>query len=229
MCHTDARRNPGDEQMAANGNEQISAGTATGLFQFLDYLVDKGYAPPNSVAPWRVATRKVLEGVDGADYGGTLILDLDVDEYMGRFVNKKRHEYKADSLAAYRTRFTRAVEAYRDYLTQGNDWKPPTFKGSRPRPAVSGTTGEADAGSASSGNTGTTVTIKPATERDTALPIAATPSTLLDYPFPLSTGDLAHLRLPRGLTARDAERIGAFVKTLAFEPESDSRGRQADD
>jgi hypothetical protein len=28
--------------------------------------------------------------------------------------------------------------------------------------------------------------------------------------------------LPRGLTPRDAERIGAFVKTLAFEPSGDS-------
>ena len=65
------------------------------------------------------------------------------------------------------------------------------------------------------------------TQTQIAMPVAATPSTLLDYPFPLSTGDLAHLRLPRGLTARDADRIGAFVKTLVFEPASDSRDRGA--
>ena len=67
------------------------------------------------------------------------------------------------------------------------------------------------------------VEIGTASETQTAMPVAATPSTLLDFPFPLSTGDLAHLRLPRGLTVRDAERIGAFVRTLAFEPASESR------
>jgi hypothetical protein len=205
--------------MATTAPEQISQGTADGLFQFLDYLVEKGYAPPNSVKPWRIATRKIFEAVEGEDYGERSILDIDIADYMDRFVNKKRHEYKAESLAAYRTRFTRSIEAYRDYLTEGNEWKPPSFKAARAHTAK--TTGDG-------AKNATTVTIQPAVEKDTAMPIAATPSTLLDYPFPLSNGDLAHLRLPRGLTARDAERIGAFVKTLAFEPESDSRGRPAD-
>ena len=52
---------------------------------------------------------------------------------MDRFVNKKRHDYKAESLAAHRTRFRRAVDAYRSYLTEGNEWKPPSFKGTRTR------------------------------------------------------------------------------------------------
>jgi hypothetical protein len=211
--------------VAANANDQISTGTATGLFQFLDYLVDKGYAPPNSISPWRVAARKVFEGMEGEDFGETVILEINPDEYMDRFVNKKRGEYKAESLSAYRTRFKRAVGAYRSYLTEGNEWKPPTFQdrvrsvSAKPASGTGVGTGSRNA---------TTVEIGRATETDIALPIASTPSTLLDYPFPLSTGDLAHLRLPRGLTTRDAERIGAFVKTLAFEPESDSRGRPAD-
>jgi hypothetical protein len=182
------------------------------MFQFLNYLVEKGYAPQNSVRPWTIASRKVFEAMEGEDFADKSILDLDVDEYMDRFATKKRHEYKKESLAAYRTRFRRAVDAYRDYLTQGNEWTPPTFKNPRPRSAA--TTGKTNA---------TVVEIGAATETQTAMPVAATPSTLLDYPFPLSTGDLAHLRLPRGLTAGDAERIGAFVKTLVFEPPSDSR------
>ena len=192
--------------MATNATDQISSGTAAGLFQFLDYLVDKGYAPPNSVRPWRIAARKVLEEMEGERFLDTSVLDFNVDEYMDRFATKKRHEYKAESLSAYRTRFRRAVDVYRGYLTDGNGWKPPSFKGSRIRATSPKDTN------------GTVVEIGAATETDTAVPITATRGTLLDYPFPLSDGDLAHLRLPRTLTPRDAERIGAFVKTLAFEP-----------
>lgn len=202
--------------MATNATDKISSGTAAGLLQFLDYLVDKGYAPVSTVRPWRIAARKVFEGMEGSQYGDTSILDIDVDDYMDRFSTKKRHDYKAPSLSAYRTRFRRAIDSYRSYLTDGNEWKPPRFKASRSH-------------SASSKNAnGTVMTIGTATETGTALPIATTPSTLLDYPFPLSTGDLAHLRLPRGLTSRDADRIAAFVKTLAFEPTANS-SRRADE
>lgn len=204
--------------MATNATDQISNGTVAGLFQFLDYLVDKGYAPPTAVRPWRIASQKVFEEMEGEQFLNASILEIDVEDYMDRFATKRRHDYKAESLKAYRTRFKRAVEAYRDYLTEGNEWKPPTLRGPRHR----STSTKAEAANA------TTVEIGRVTETNTALPIASTPSTLLDYPFPLSTGDLAHLRLPRGLSPRDAERIGAFVKTLAFEPESDSRPRQAD-
>ena len=97
----------------------------------------------------------------------------------------------------------------------------PSFKGPRPRSATPKNV-EADADAEATTNAAV-LDIVPATERSTALPVAATPNTLLDYPFPLSTGDLAHLRLPRRLATKDAERIGAFVKTLAFEPSSDSQ------
>lgn len=41
----------------------------------------------------------------------------------------------------------------------------------------------------------------------------------LDYPFPLQTGQIANLRLPVRITKADAERMAAFIRTLAFEPE----------
>jgi hypothetical protein len=63
----------------------------------------------------------------------------------------------------------------------------------------------------------TAVEIGRVTETNIALLIASTPSTLLGYPSPLSTGDLARLRLPRGLTARDAERLGASARSIGAE------------
>ena len=89
--------------MAATAPELISTGTVGGLAPFLTYLVEKGYAPPNAVRPWAIASRKVFEAME--EDPNTSILDIDVDEIMDRFANKKRHEYKAESLRAYRTGF----------------------------------------------------------------------------------------------------------------------------
>jgi hypothetical protein len=43
-------------------------------------------------------------------------------------------------------------------------------------------------------------------------------SSLIDYPFPLRSGQVAYLKLPMRLDKADAERLGTFVRTLAFEP-----------
>lgn len=38
---------------------------------------------------------------------------------------------------------------------------------------------------------------------------------LLHYPFPLSTGQVATLDIPKKLEAEDAERLAEFILTLA--------------
>ena len=43
--------------------------------------------------------------------------------------------------------------------------------------------------------------------------------SLIDYPFPLRSGAVAHLRLPLKLEKADADRLGAFLRTLVFEPQ----------
>jgi hypothetical protein len=43
-------------------------------------------------------------------------------------------------------------------------------------------------------------------------------SSLIDDPFPLRSGQIAHLRLPMKLEKADAERLGTFIRTLTFEP-----------
>jgi hypothetical protein len=44
---------------------------------------------------------------------------------------------------------------------------------------------------------------------------------LIDYPFPLAGGQIAHLRLPQRLERVDAERIAAFVGTLVLEAQKE--------
>lgn len=43
--------------------------------------------------------------------------------------------------------------------------------------------------------------------------------SLIDYPFPLRSGQVAHLRLPMKLEKSDADRLGAFIRTLVYEPQ----------
>lgn len=58
-----------------------------------------------------------------------------------------------------------------------------------------------------------------AASADYANDFAAPGSQLIDYPFPLVSGTLAYLRLPRRLEKADADRLGAFIRTLVLEPQ----------
>jgi len=42
---------------------------------------------------------------------------------------------------------------------------------------------------------------------------------LVEYPFPLRPGLLAHLVLPEDLTPQEAERLSAYLGTLAVLPD----------
>ena len=118
---------------------------------------------------------------------------------------------------------------YQDFLEAGTAWKPPVLRRSARTSAAN-----------VQSNTPEVRTLsrlrRPATKRPSApawrasrdqaaelvqLPLAPTPSDpddLLDYPFPLSGGRIAYLRLPR-LTARDAARLAAFIGTFAVDEE----------
>lgn len=191
---------------------EVNSGTAQGLLAFCDYLVEKGYGGAAAVNALKSAAKQVFERVEGGpDFGGVDVTDLDVDDYMRRFETKARSDYKQESLASYRKRFERAVAYYRAFLEDG---RVPQFRttGSRVK--------SANAGEPSSDP-------RPRQRSREALDYAPSPA-LLDYPFPLQSGQLAYLRLPKSLTRADAQRIGAFVATLAVEPTSD-RANPAED
>lgn len=101
----------------------ISSGSAAGLMSFLDFMSRKGYATPRSMGVLKSAARQVFGVVEGDDYGQLNVADLDLDEYLSRFENRSMGRYSAKSLAAYRSRFRRAIESYRKYLGDPN-WMP---------------------------------------------------------------------------------------------------------
>lgn len=185
-----------------NGGTKIGTGTAEGLMEFFDFLVAKGYATPAAVTPLKSASRQILSTVDGDDFGRLDVRGLDAEAHLDRFENMVVGQYKHESLVQYRNRFKRGLAAYLAYL---NDKQIPSFGGSARK-----RTGE---------RTGT----KPSTGRTTPPPPAPMPTStaerLIDYPFPLRSGQIAILRLPVGLGKTDAERMGAFIRTLVLDPE----------
>jgi hypothetical protein len=182
----------------------IASGTAEGLFDFLDFLMEKGYGTRSTVTPWKSAARQVFGAVEGDAYDQLDVRGLDPDEYLDRFENMTVGKYKQESLASYRSRFKRAVEAYKEYLTD------------RKIPSMRGGTGARRASAASS-------PAAPRAGRPAIGPAPASASAptaeLVDYPFPLRSGEMVHLYLPSKLEKADADRLGAFLQTLVLEPQ----------
>ena len=182
--------------MPDEGNN-IPTGTAAGLIEFLDWLVEKGYGTSAAVGPWKSASSRVFEMVEQSKDFDTLdVRALDVTDYIERFSTKAiGSKLKHESVVSYGQRFEKAVTAYREYL---DEKKLPAIRrvGTRTRSKVEAKNGNGHG------------THAPEVEV----------SSLIDYPFPLRSGQVAHLRLPMRLDKADAERLGTFVRTLAFEP-----------
>lgn len=182
-------------------SDSTNDGTARGMIEFFNgYLVDKGYAAAGAVSPLVSASRAVLSAMEGDAWESTDIRQIDLDDYLSRFEIKKRSDYKAESLAAYRTRFTKAVMAYRQWITDGSR---PTFGAPRGN-AKPRTTNDG------SGRNNEQQKVPP--------PAGLRSTELVAYPFPLTDGTLAELRLPARLPKAEAKRIAAFVEALAIDP-----------
>jgi hypothetical protein len=183
----------------------VGSGTAEGLFAFLDFLVEKGYGTKNAVTPWKSAARQVLAAVEGNAYEKVDVRSIDPDEYMDRFENMTVGQYKTESLASYRSRFKKAIQGYKGYLS---DRQIPNFRGG---------------GSGGSRRVASPSPTKPQAQQRPALQPAPRElevgDELVDYPFPLQSGQMVHLYLPSKLAKPDADRLGAFLQTLVLEPQ----------
>lgn len=182
--------------MAADMNSQ----TVEGLLSFLDYLKEKHFLGANSVEGLKTAVKKVFEGVDGANAATVQLTDLDLDGYLRRFQVAEGRNYKPDTIAVYGRRIRQAIDAQRHYIETGDV---PTFKTSGSKSQNGGTAPKAKR------STGTKTPAKQTT------PPAG---DLIEFPFPLRTGQMARFHLPaQGLHPKDVDRASAFLRSLQFE------------
>lgn len=185
-------------------SKTIATGTADGLLAFCDYLIDKGYGTSGGVTPWKSAAKQIFEAVEGDGWGSLDLRGLDLNDYIRRFENMERGHYKAESIQSYGSRLRRAMEAYLAFLEDG---RTPTLRQGprRQNEQPNGKAAKDALPSVRSEGRGTA----------SASPIA----DLVEYPFPLRSGQLAYVRLPKRVEKDDAERLAAFVRTLVFEPQ----------
>jgi hypothetical protein len=107
--------------MAAS--DVIGSGTAGGLLAFCDHLLARDHASCGVVHPWKYAVKQVLARVDGDDFEALDVHKLDVDDYMRRFASIERDPREPDHKYAYHERFPKAVQAYREYLSDPDGWR----------------------------------------------------------------------------------------------------------
>jgi hypothetical protein len=175
---------------------------------FMDFMVQKGYGTSGSISLLKSAAKQVFSVVEGEDFGGLDVRSFDIDDYLARFVNRSMGRYSADSLAAYRSRFRRAVESYRSYLADPN-WKP----------AARSTNARGTTAPGAATNSKSSKSKKPVRSDQEVVPEALGQglASVVTYPFPLKSGQMAQLHLPTRLDRTDAERLTAFIRALVFD------------
>ena len=187
----------------------LASGTFAGLMMFLDWVVKQKYATPAAISPLKSAARQVVQTVEGnGNIDGMDVQSLDVDEYFSRFqvAMKASGRVNPDSVRAYRSRFTRALDLYTDYLTTGAKPKLTSRSAAAVRTRKEkATTSAPNAASPKAGSA-------------TPEPAEAPSTNMISYPFPLENDEVANLRLPKKLGPRDAARLTAFITALTFEP-----------
>lgn len=197
---------------SASAAPDIASGNVGGLLAFMDFMVVKGYGSAAAINPWKSAARQVFSVVEGDGFESADARNFDIDEYFGRFENRSIGKYSTESLRAYRGRFRKAVEAYRAYLTDPN-WKPSMRRTARsPRD------------SSSKKKTMTRKAARPTPQPVSEAPAAPPASSLMTYPFPLKSGQMAQLHLPTQLERDDAERLTDFIRALVFEQPRQLKG-----
>jgi hypothetical protein len=181
----------------------INSKTTAGLFEFCDFMVEKGYATTAATDPWKTAARKMLGTVFGEEFEGTDLTSLDFDDVTTRFETLTRGQYKHESVLTYARRLKNAVDAYLEYLDTG---KPPQLRRSsattKPEPKKASSSSSAPK-------------LKQPKQQQEPM------GDLVKFPFPLKGGEMAQLHLPRRLQRDDADRLSAFLRTLQIEPQKE--------
>jgi len=184
--------------------DDMRSGTAAGLIQFLGWMKEKGLMKAATAAAWRSAAQGVLE-IDGEGWSEIDLRTLNVDDQFQRFAHLRGPKYTPASLNTYGQRFRDAVARYLEYLANPTGFRPPTSRSARPAGKAKG---RSAAPTDTSPGTGESV---PVIER----PVAGA-RDLITYPFPLQSGDLAYVQLPVRVLPADAERLCAFIRSIAF-------------
>lgn len=190
--------------------DDISKGTAKGLIDYLESLIDRGRAPKGSVRLLITATKTILGKTEGEEnWTQTKVLEVDTEDVIDRFKNLTLGSYREESYATYQSRLSRAINWYRTFLANPG-WVPKTRgQGGQKETAKKGSNSvnpRTDSRSSAVALAGPGV-------KDDVPPILPELDTIT-YPFPLKNGGIARIALPNGIDLSDVDRMSAFLRAL---------------
>lgn len=186
----------------------LYAGTAKGLLDFLDYAQARGILARKTSEAYKSASSLVLS-IDGEGWESIEVRGVDLDQQLDRYIRLRGGKASPQTLGTYRQRVGKAIDLYKDFLDN-----PTGFRGPSARPRAAGT---------ATRRSPETAPRQQATHHSPAAEITSpTPSDLVTYPFPLRTGGMAYLQLPRELTRSEVKRLCSFLESLAIDPEATS-------
>jgi hypothetical protein len=172
------------------------------LARFIEFVVAKGLVHPATAQGWRVATAKVLEELPASQIED--VRTIDVDATFKEFLNRYPGRLSPASVGEYRRRVHRAIEEFVRWMADpgGYAFRPPA------RPAKMEARRRLDTGAELPA-----VSLRP---RSPEQPAFSRPNSMaLEYP--LRSDLLAQVVVPRDLTVEEAQRMGAFLLTLAVD------------
>lgn len=192
----------------------MGQGKAGNVIEYLDNLIAKGKATNAAIAPLKIAFGKVMQVIEGDDWREVDVRKIDVEDYMSRFANLTMGTYSSQSLTSYKSRVTRALNWYIQFLEKPG-WTPEVARRSstkqvKPKKPTIAPKSAANTANTNPSPSGVDQSIGTGFEKVAGRVI---------YPYPLLDGQLVHVSLPVKLTKRDAKRLSAFIESIAVDEE----------
>lgn len=179
------------------------------LIRWLGRVAEQGHMNPNTAGGLKAGSKDVLSTVLKERWEEENLDELDIEGTLERFERLSSARLSPGSLGVYKTRFRNAVKLYRDYLENPSGWK---YKAERPA-AQRKSARKANAVKPSGENNG--LSPEPAREDYQGPPGIET----LSNQFRIRPGFTVTLRLPADLRKREAEKLSAFIGSLAADEE----------
>lgn len=182
------------------------------LTDFLKYVADHGLWKANTAVSYRSAAAKV-EG-DLTEQEAADVQQIDLDLLFQRYTNRNKLKVSPSTLATYKRRLGSAISEFVRYRQDPINY----------RPEIGSQRKGGDGGDSATKKPRRTTKKKPsevAPKEDVQQSsMGMTSSTpMLTIPFPLRPDFLASIQIPRDLRKTEAERLAAFIKTLAMDAE----------
>lgn len=183
-----------------------------GLIQFVEMITEKGWINPNTGGGWKAAVTKILGDVDANED----VRKIDVSTAIRRYNNLHPGELAPASLLQYEKRVKQAIDQYQSYVADPTKYKAPA------RPITATPAKKAEKADKTAQRTNSAVSdaviidVSP-TQPPQPKPLYLATEANLVMPFPLRSDYLAQVVIPRDMTKAEAQRLCAFIQTLAQE------------